>query len=380
MQGITSIAFGSYCLLALLMGGLAAAARYCRPGTVIALGLPRVGTNRPPPERGQHGRSGNSFFTPGSRRGSRRPPLCSRHLQSSCPRLGQRHRLSRTAPPRRIVLGQPNLQQSNQYGIGTKGFAFPFSVSVDPITGNLYVADLGNSRVLRFPKPFANPTRVEPDAVYGQPDFATRSPNSSGVTEHTMNAPRGVAVDGQGNLWVADTGNHRVLHFPAAVLNATNPAADFALGQPDLHSARANQGAAVSASGFNQPDALAFDAQNNLYVADYLNSRVLKFPSPVAGRFPSHRCLRSAQPHLARFSASSHLILDARPNGRRGRCQRNSCSSPSRSTIAYWYLLPTRCRARRQRAFWASRTSPPRHRIPAPSRRPPQAPCPASPA
>jgi len=181
-----------------------------------------------------------------------------------------------------IVLGQPSPQQSNQYGIGTKGFSFPFSVSVDPITGNLYVADFGNSRVLRFPKPFANPTRVEPDAVYGQPDFATRSPNSSGITEHTMNGPRGVSVDGQGNLWVADTGNNRILHFPAAVLNATNPSADFALGEPDLHSANANHGAPVSASGFNQPVALAFDAQNNLYIADFLNTRVLKFPSPVA--------------------------------------------------------------------------------------------------
>ncbi len=183
--------------------------------------------------------------------------------------------------PAAIVLGQPSPQQSTQYGIGAKGFSFPLSLSVDPSTGNLYVADLGNNRILRFPKPFANQTRVEPDAVYGQPDFATHNANSSGVNDHTMNGPRGVVVDGQGNLWVADTGNNRILHFPAAVLSATNPAADFALGQPDLHSAGANHGAAVSASGFNQPVALAFDSQNNLYVADYLNTRVLKFPSPV---------------------------------------------------------------------------------------------------
>src|SRR5207245_3532000 len=111
-----------------------------------------------------------------------------------------------------------------------------------------------------------------------------------------MNGPRGVAVDAQGNLWVADMGNNRILHFPAAVLNATNPAADFALGQPDLHSASPDHGAAVSASGFNQPTALAFDAQNNLYVADYLNARVLKFPSPVAAISPA--TVAYGQPNL----------------------------------------------------------------------------------
>src|SRR5579872_1642141 len=147
--------------------------------------------------------------------------------------------------PATLILGQPNSQQSNPLGIGTKGFNFPQSVSVDPVTGNLYVADLGDNRVLRFPAPFANPTRVEPDAVYGQPDFATRSPNSGGISEHFLYAPRGVALDAQGNLWVADTGNNRLLRFPVAVLNATNPAADLVLGQPDFHSAAPNRGAAL---------------------------------------------------------------------------------------------------------------------------------------
>src|SRR5207249_2114573 len=61
-----------------------------------------------------------------------------------------------------------------------------------------------------------------------------------------------------------------------------NPSADLVLGQPDLASARANHGAALSAIGFNAPTGLAFDAQNNLYVADFLNTRVLKFLAPVA--------------------------------------------------------------------------------------------------
>src|SRR5579859_2303379 len=185
------------------------------------------------------------------------------------------------ADPATLVLGQTNAQHSGPYGLGAKGFDFPQGVAVDPVTGNLYVADTGNSRVLRFPKPFANPTHVEPDAAFGQPDFATRAPNSGGLSEHSLNLPRAVAVDAQGNLWVADTSNNRVLRFPAAALNTINPAADLVLGQPDFHSAGANRGAAVSAAGFSAPFALTFDAQSNLYVADFFNTRVMKFPAPL---------------------------------------------------------------------------------------------------
>lgn len=194
--------------------------------------------------------------------------------------------------PADLILGQPTAQNSNQMGIGSKGFSFPYGLAVDPATGNLYVADYANSRILRFPKPFANSANVEPDAVYGQPDFATRAPNSSGITDHTLRGPRGVAFDNQGNLWVADAGNNRVLRFPSAVLNTTNPSADLVIGQPDFASANPNAGGAVSASGFNMtalaqlvpPVGLAFDAQNNLYVADFQNTRVLKFSAPLSSK------------------------------------------------------------------------------------------------
>ena len=47
-----------------------------------------------------------------------------------------------------------------------------------------------------------------------------------------MNAPRAVAFDPAGNLWVADTGNHRVLRFNATLLNSlTPPDADTVIGQ-----------------------------------------------------------------------------------------------------------------------------------------------------
>ncbi|HEY7617159.1 MAG TPA: NHL repeat-containing protein, partial [Terriglobales bacterium] len=179
-----------------------------------------------------------------------------------------------------LVLGQPSPQQSTALGIGVRGFSLPLGLAVDPTNGNLYVADSGNHRVLRFPNPFANPSRIEPDAVYGQPNFTSRTANSGGITSASMNRPRGVAIDSAGNLWVSDSGNHRVLRFNAAVLDSLTPEADLVIGQKDFNSGGANRGGTVSAASFDSPVGLAFDSQGNLYVADFTNARVLRFTAP----------------------------------------------------------------------------------------------------
>jgi uncharacterized protein (TIGR03437 family) len=178
-----------------------------------------------------------------------------------------------------LVLGQPTRQSSGALGIGNKGFNGPLGLAVDPANGNLYVADFGNNRILRFPAPFANLSRVEPDAVYGQPGFGT---NNSDVSRTSLNKPRALVFDSQGNLWVADSGNHRVLRFNASALDVVNPDADLVIGQKDFISNAVNRGAtAVSANGFDTPSGLAFDAQNNLYVSDFNNARVLRFNAPI---------------------------------------------------------------------------------------------------
>jgi uncharacterized protein (TIGR03437 family) len=176
-----------------------------------------------------------------------------------------------------LVLGQPGPQYSNPLGIGVKGFAGLTALAVDPATGNLYVADTGNNRVLRFASPFANLNRAEPDAVYGQPGFSTRS---AATTRDGLNGPRGIAFDGSGNLWIADTGNHRVVRYPASLLNSASPTADMVVGQSDFSTGAANAGGAVSAAGLDTPVGLVFDAENNLYIADFNNTRVLRFRKP----------------------------------------------------------------------------------------------------
>jgi uncharacterized protein (TIGR03437 family) len=181
--------------------------------------------------------------------------------------------------PPGIVLGQPAPFYSNP-SFGNQRLNNPAGMAVDPATGNLYVADTSDNRILRFPSPFANPNAHTPTAVIGQADFTT---NGAGVSSSALNQPISLAFDSAGNLWVSDTGNNRILRFPFAVLDGRSaPQADLVLGQKDFVSAGVNAGGAVSASGFNLPDGVAIDPQNNLYVADLNNARVLKFTAPVA--------------------------------------------------------------------------------------------------
>jgi uncharacterized protein (TIGR03437 family) len=102
----------------------------------------------------------------------------------------------------------------------------------------------------------------------------------------------GIALDAQGNLWVTDAGNNRIVRFPASQLAAgtIEPAADLVLGQPDLVSNNAsNCSSQINTSSLLQPQGLALDASGALYVADGC-ARVLYYPTPNGG-FPASKVL-----------------------------------------------------------------------------------------
>jgi sugar lactone lactonase YvrE len=97
------------------------------------------------------------------------------------------------------------------------------------------------------------------------------------TTASTMRFPSGVAVDSAGRLWVADWYNSRVLRFDGAAGKANGAPADGVLGQSDFGS----RNSATTASGMYFPSSVAVDSADRLWVADYGNNRVLRFDNPI---------------------------------------------------------------------------------------------------
>jgi hypothetical protein len=155
--------------------------------------------------------------------------------------------------------------------------------------GNLYVPDYFNNRVLRYDWPTYT---YEPAShVWGQPDFVSFAGNNGGEdqmlpapTNQTLNffpydavnyavfvgsvenTAAGVAIDPWGNLWVADLMNNRVLRFPNAG-GVPGPAADVVLGQPNFNTANPNDSVS-DLSGMRHPLAVRVDGAGNVYVAE----------------------------------------------------------------------------------------------------------------
>jgi NHL repeat len=99
------------------------------------------------------------------------------------------------------------------------------------------------------------------DRVFGQPDFTHALRNNGGVSANSLGSPAGVALDKQGNLYVAEYLNNRVLEYDTPL--SAGATADRVFGQPDFTQNTADNGG-VSASSLALPTGVALDAQGNL--------------------------------------------------------------------------------------------------------------------
>jgi uncharacterized protein (TIGR03437 family) len=218
--------------------------------------------------------------------------------------------------PADLVLGQQDFYHTNPQGPGQQfqtGLSSPSGIAVDS-NGNLYVVDTGNNRILRFPKPFATQGNHFPDLWIGQPNLTSRSVNYTGsVSAQGIALLSGnrlyrsaIAFDSQGNLWMTDPVNRRVLRFKSSDLSAGSPPlqADLVLGQADFSSVQPAVTASTKTTlnAFATPSAIAFDSNGFLYVSDSDGtgalSRVLVFQPPfqtgmaasrLMGVFPTNK-------------------------------------------------------------------------------------------
>jgi uncharacterized protein (TIGR03437 family) len=201
--------------------------------------------------------------------------------------------------PADLIIGQPDQYTTSASGPGTtftSGLNFPVGVAV--LNGDLYVADTGNNRILRFRKPFAQTNgNVFPDLWLGQPSLSSNTANYTGALSAQGVSFAGfqayLAFDSAGNMWVSDPGNNRVLQFPASTFSCSScggMSAAIVIGQPNLTSSyttplpTGSSSSGVIGNQFNLPAAVAFDAAGNLYISDGgvngFPGRILVFAPP----------------------------------------------------------------------------------------------------
>jgi len=135
-------------------------------------------------------------------------------------------------------------------------FSDPYAVAIDK-QGNIFVSDAGEHNQIRK---IDNNGAVTPYAgsVEGFAD---------GMTDQAaFNTPSGIALDGKGNLLVADTGNHAIRSISPEGM-VTTLAGN---GKPGYHDGIGTQ------TQFNGPTGIAVDVAGNVYVADTYNDRIRK--------------------------------------------------------------------------------------------------------
>lgn len=187
---------------------------------------------------------------------------------------------------------------------------------------NLYVTDFFNNRVLKYIDPVTT-DRIADD-VWGQPNMAGNNcnitdsdlpvsdpppPTASSLCmgrnkQYQFSFVAGVDIDPSGNLWVADSSNHRVLRFPNSN-GAIAKTANLVLGQQSFTTRINGAGAAQ----MDQPAALRIDPVTGwLYVADKNNNRVSIFKSPFTNGM-------SAQTFGSKFRGPSSIEFETSGSG-----------------------------------------------------------------
>ena len=135
---------------------------------------------------------------------------------------------------------------------------YPFGVVVDGF-GNLYIADYGNYRIRKV-NSSGIITTVAGNGVWGS------GGDGGPATQASFCSPSGVAVDGSGDFYVADTYCNRVRKVDLSGIITTVAGGGGGLGD----------GGPATEAGLYYPEGVAVDAFGNLYIADTGNERIRK--------------------------------------------------------------------------------------------------------
>lgn len=144
------------------------------------------------------------------------------------------------------------------FGNGDGQFYFPRGVAVDQEDGSVYVVDMGNHRIQKFD----TSTNVLPQLLtkWGGSPAAGHASSPLAQEAGQLRSPWGITVDGASDVYVTDTGNHRIEKFDREG-NFITQWGGFGNGDGQ----------------FNFPYGIAVDAKGSVFVVDSGNTRVQQF-------------------------------------------------------------------------------------------------------
>jgi hypothetical protein len=147
----------------------------------------------------------------------------------------------------------------------------PITLAADP-AGGVYVLDGGGSRVFHFSGTSTVPDRVYGCAATSRQACGTKAPPSAS----TLNGASNVAGDPAGGVYISDSGNYRILHYPG-----TSTTADRVYGQSDMTSAAVPQSRPDLAHVglvLEYPGGLSADPSGGLYALADLEGHAVHYP------------------------------------------------------------------------------------------------------
>lgn len=217
----------------------------------------------------------------------------------------QSHRVRRVAPNGTITTfagnGRPNFLGDGGPA-ASSALNQPQAVAVDA-SGNVLIADTNNSRVRRIVAGVIN-------TIAGNGQFKVAG-DGGPATAATLNVPAAVALDAAGNLYISDTGAHRIRRVaPDGIISTF---AGNGLGY-------SGDGGAATAAWLNRPSGLAFDSPGNLLIADAGNGRIRRVDrlgviTTVAGGGTASGSAADGGPATnASLNAPQGIAVDSRGN------------------------------------------------------------------
>ncbi len=183
---------------------------------------------------------------------------------------------------------------------------YPRDVVVDQ-AGNLYIADTLNHRIRKLS---SDGTTITTIAGTGTGGSSTGDGSPTGIQ---LFRPNGLALDTTGNLYIADTNNHRIRKLSSDGTTITTIAGTTTHGN-------ANGDGTPTSAQLNFPHAVAVDRAGNVYIADTFNHRIRKVNSSgttistVAGIGTEGRSEGNGTPTTTEFSYPRGVAIDSRDN------------------------------------------------------------------